>query len=355
MLWALALLPLLLSGAVALSPASRGAEHAVLSATNVPGYLPVVLWHGMGDSCCADYSIGAVRELIERELPGVFVHSINTGLGGSSVADIFSSYFGSLNDQVARVCDELLALEELKDGYVAVGFSQGGQFMRAVAERCQHVGPKMHTLVTMGAQHQGVANVPGCWEPGGGGAPSASFYCRTMQGLISRGAYTAWVQRHVVQAQYVKDPYRLPEYLAASQFLADINNEVPARRNKRYRENLASLQRLVLFLFEDDDMVVPRESSHFGFYNGSRLLAMEETELYQQDWIGLRQLQESGRLELARCPGRHMQFSLEWFAQHVVRPYLAVPQPGPAAAAGAAAAAAGQQGGGQQPRQQVQR
>lgn len=65
--------------------------------------------------------------------------------------------------------------------------------------------------------------------------------------------------------------------------------------------------------------------------------------------------QESGRLELARCPGRHMQFSLEWFAQHVVRPYLAVPQPGPAAAAGAAAAAAGQQGGGQQPRQQVQR
>lgn len=58
---------------------------------------------------------------------------------------------------------------------------QGGQFMRAVAERCQHVGPKMHTLVTMGAQHQGVANVPGCWEPGGGGAPSASFYCRTMQ------------------------------------------------------------------------------------------------------------------------------------------------------------------------------
>ena len=67
---------------------------------------------GMGDSCCADYSIGAVRELIERELPGVFVHSINTGLGGSSVADIFSSYFGSLNDQVCRVaCDGCLSAE----------------------------------------------------------------------------------------------------------------------------------------------------------------------------------------------------------------------------------------------------
>lgn len=31
----------------------------------------------------------------------------------------------------------------------------------------------------------------------------------------------------------LQDPFRLPEYLAASVFLADINNEVPARRNKR--------------------------------------------------------------------------------------------------------------------------
>ena len=46
MLWALALLPLLLSGAVALSPASRGAEHVVASGSSTPGYLPVVLWHG---------------------------------------------------------------------------------------------------------------------------------------------------------------------------------------------------------------------------------------------------------------------------------------------------------------------
>ncbi|PRW45157.1 Palmitoyl- thioesterase 1 [Chlorella sorokiniana] len=338
---ALAVLPLLLSIAAALSPASQHAEHVALSTSNAAGYLPVVLWHGMGDYCCADYSIGAVKELIEQELPGVFVHSINTGLGATSVTDILSSYFGSVNDQVARVCDELLALEELKDGYVAVGFSQGGQFLRAVAERCQHMGPLMHTLVTMGAQHQGVANVPGCWEPGGGSAPSASFYCRMMQGLVSRGAYTSWVQRHVVQAQYVKDPLRLPEYLSASMFLADINNEVPARRNKRYHDNLASLQRLVLFLFEDDDMVVPRESSHFGFYNGSQLLTMNETELYQQDWIGLKELQESGRLELAHCPGRHMQFSLEWFARNVVRPYLAVPSPAAAAAAKEAATAAG--------------
>lgn len=128
MLRALPLLLGSLAAALALSTASQTAEHVALRGSNAAGYLPVVLWHGecrrrllplpplppsahanqgtpfstagMGDSCCADYSIGAVRELIERELPGVFVHSINTGAGASSVSDILSSYFGSVNDQV---------------------------------------------------------------------------------------------------------------------------------------------------------------------------------------------------------------------------------------------------------------
>ena len=38
---------------------------------------------------------------------------------------------------------------------------------QAVVERCQHLGPKVHTLITMGSQHQGVANIPGCgWVKG---------------------------------------------------------------------------------------------------------------------------------------------------------------------------------------------
>lgn len=60
--------------------------------------------------------------------------------------------------------------------------------------------------------------------------------------------------------------------------------------------------------------VVPRESSHFGFFNGSALLAMEETELYQQDWIGLRALDEGGERPGLRghvthaCPACHGRF-----------------------------------------------
>lgn len=81
--------------------------------------------------------------------------------------------------------------------------------------------------------------------------------------------------------------------------------------------------------------VVPKESAHFGFFNGSALLGMRDTQLYRQDWIGLRALDEAGRLTLVHAPGRHMRFTLDWFEEQVVRPWLAVPAEDAWTAAGA--------------------
>jgi hypothetical protein len=75
-----------------------------------------------------------------------------------------------------------------------------------------------------------------------------------MQQLLGRGAYLPFIRDHVVQAQYFKDPLRLPEYLASNPFLPDINNERgPDGRNPLYGTNLASLERLVLYRFTKDD------------------------------------------------------------------------------------------------------
>ena len=91
---------------------------------------------------------------------GVFVLSLATG--SSEAQDVWSSYFGDVNAQVAAACEQIRATPQLQGGYNAVGFSQGGQFLRAVVQRCQHTGPKASVLITMGSQHQGVMNVPGC-------------------------------------------------------------------------------------------------------------------------------------------------------------------------------------------------
>lgn len=299
------------------SDGKSGKLHEGGSADGAPAPLPVVLWHGMGDSCCSPYSIGSVKNLIETKL-GVYVHSIATGDG--ELEDVLSSYYGDVNDQVARACAQLRNISELQGGYNAVGFSQGGQFLRAVAERCQHTGgPRMSTLVTMGAQHQGIMNVPGCRTLP---VNSSHGMCHLMQQVLGEGAYLPFVRDHIVQAQYFKDPLRLAEYLEHNPFLPDINNERPAK-NTQYAANLASLKRLVLYRFSKDDTVVPRDSSWFGFFDGSTVVPLRDQALYKEDWLGLRQLDARGALLLEEVDGVHMQFSLQWFADNVIPSFLA--------------------------------
>ena len=106
--------------------------------------------------------------------------------------------------QVAAVCDHLARIPQLSRGYNAVGFSQGSQFLRGVLERCQHNDgmPKMHKLITLGGQHQGIMNGPQCSGPSFNQTPSTP--CKVVQRLLGFGAYLPWIRSHVVQAQYFK-------------------------------------------------------------------------------------------------------------------------------------------------------
>ncbi len=47
------------------------------SALNRP--VPVVIWHGMGDSCCNPNTIGQFKRLIEENIKNVYVYSIQIG------------------------------------------------------------------------------------------------------------------------------------------------------------------------------------------------------------------------------------------------------------------------------------
>lgn len=109
-------------------------------------------------------------------------------------------------------------------------------------------------------------------------------------------------------AQYYRDPEDLGQYLAHSNFLADVNNERQVK-NATYKENVAALERLVMYEFEEDETVVPRETSWFGERNltTGEVTPLRERRLYGEDWLGLRRLDEKGGLVFRRVPGRHMQ------------------------------------------------
>jgi len=150
-----------------------------------------------------------------------------------------------------------------------------------------------------------------------------------MAELLGRGAYLPGVRDVSIQAQYFKDPMAREEYLAHNIFLPDINNE-GSSKNMSYKQKLASLERLVLIKFKYDFVVVPNDSSWFAYYpfgslDRKEILQMSQTDMYKEDWIGLKSLDEQGKIVFKECPAMHMKFTMDYFRTEVLIPYL-IPQ-----------------------------
>lgn len=290
---------------------------------------PLVIWHGLGDSAFAA-GLTDLKQSLQEAFPGLFVHIISLEDGES--ADRKRTVFGDVNDDVAQVCEQVKGIPELKGGMDAIGFSQGGQFLRALVQRCD--GIQVRNLVTFGSQHAGIADFPAC-KP-------ADFLCRLAEGALRAGIYTDYAQSHVISAQYYRNPREvdsLKRYLEANHFLADINNEV--EQNDEYKKRLSGLDTLVMLQFDEDVTVVPKRSSWFESYpeakgNDTSLttaghdpdvdetIPLRQSDLYLSDRLGLRTLDKRGSLVLDVCKGPHMHIDsacqLKVFGKYVGTP-----------------------------------
>jgi palmitoyl-protein thioesterase len=283
----------------------------VLTGCESATYRPMVLWHGMGDTCCYPFSMGKIKNLIEQNLPGIYVYSIE--VGNTIEQDELNSYFMNVNDQIDYICKKLKNDTNLAKGFNAMGFSQGGQFLRAYVERCN--SPPIYNLISVGGQHQGVYGLPNCLG-------NNSAICETVRKMLNMGAYTPEVQPNLVQAEYWHDPLNEKEYLDKCIFLPDINNALPSQ-NKTYKQNFMSLNNLVLVKFTEDTVVQPPASEWFGWYvEGQDKITVDvrNTSLYQDDTIGLKYLMDNNKVEFIACEGNHLQFTDQWFITNLI-PY----------------------------------
>jgi len=259
---------------------------------------PIVLWHGMGDSCCNPFSMGSVKKLLESQIPGVYVLSLM--IGSNVIEDTENGFVMNINKQIELACDTIRNDSRLSGGFHGVGFSQGGLFLRGLVQRCGDL--RVKNLVSFGGPQQGVYGVPQCLG-------EKHYICDYMRRLLNYGAYTSWIQSVLVQAQYWHDPLAEAEYVEKSLFLADINNQGAEKRDE-YATNLGRLDNLVLVKFSRDTMVDPKESEWFGWYDETdvkNILPLNETRLYQEDWIGLKQLDQAGKLQFLSVDGNHLQ------------------------------------------------
>ncbi|KAI4141263.1 MAG: hypothetical protein L6R39_005430 [Caloplaca ligustica] len=263
--------------------------------------LPLVVWHGLGDNYKAD-GLRSIGSLANSTNPGTYTYFIRLASDPSS--DRTATFLGNLTEQVSKVCEDISShpILSLAPAINALGFSQGGQFLRAYIQRCNN--PPVHTLVTFGSQHNGISEFQNCGDN--------DWVCQSWDGYLKRNTWSNFVQSRLVPAQYYRNPEDLEAYLENSNFLADINNEREVK-NATYKDNLKRLKRFVMFMFEEDTTVVPKESAYFAEYNktSDEVTKVQERRLYKEDWLGLKWLDEKGRLEFKVAEGRHMQLSEE--------------------------------------------
>ncbi|KAF3904798.1 Dolichyldiphosphatase [Dactylellina cionopaga] len=304
--------PLLLAGAF-----------ASLTAATAP--LPLVIWHGLGDTF-DNPGLQSVADLYTSIYPGAATHIISLGEDGG--ADRKASYFGSLPGELSGVCDQLASNPNLTStaaphGIHALGFSQGGLFMRGYVEACN--SPKVHTLATFGSPHNGISEFVKC--------KITDWVCRAAFGFLNANKWSEWVQSNIVPAQYYRHPTpeELEKYLEHSGFLADINNERELK-NAAYKDNLGGMEGgLVLYQFDEDETIHPKESVWLAeVTEEGEVTWLTDREMYKQDWLGLKKLNEAGKMKFLKTPGPHMHITddllKEVFTKYLWQPEGVVPK-----------------------------
>ncbi|KAL2611865.1 hypothetical protein R1flu_023557 [Riccia fluitans] len=269
--------------------------------------LPFIVLHGIGDACRNEGLARFTQVLMV--MTGADGYCIEIGDGMSD------SFFMRLDKQADIVCEQVKSIKALQNGYNMVGLSQGNVIGRAVIEYCEDA-PPVNNFVSLGGPHAGIAAVPLC---------RALILCRLLDAIIIRlGVYSSYVQNNFAPTGFVKIPTDMEGYYRGCLFLPKLNNELPESRNETYKQRLSSINYLALIKFEADAVLYPADTAWFGFFGANdfrKVLPAVETDLYKEDWIGLKTLDEAGRVAFLSVPGGHLAIT-EAEMQEMVVPYL---------------------------------
>lgn len=265
----------------------------------------------------------ALAQATRDAIPGSYV--VNAVFGNRGDAeDMRSGTFGRFEDSIVSTCAQLTADARLvaSDRVHMIGLSQGGLALRVMLQHpaCDKI--RAASLISIAGPQAGISALPYCLAltEQKSGPP-----CRQIMQLLRGGVYSPEAQNGLLAAQYMIDPL-IPfnDFVAKGTWLSRVNGwsrDIPAAQAAYAKRRILSLHRMVLWRFAEDTIMVPGESAWFSHLSQGRLVRLWEQPGWAEDVLGLRALNQSGRLILKTDPGQHTAFLVPWFVEHVI-PYL---------------------------------
>ena len=333
--------------------------------------LPVVIAHGMGDSC---FNSG-MQKVVEytRQLLSSNDHNNNNNnnntkdpfvicipIGSNQVEDTNNGYFLNMNANVDAFAQAIVALSEkqqeeheqqheqqqddqeqqqpivlLQNGFHAIGFSQGCNVVRGYIAK-YNTTPPVHSFLSINGVNAGQGAVPHCrptqqQEQQQHTTTTRTIdFCELLMEQTSKAAYTEFAQEHSFQANYWRDPRstEFPIYQQYSQ-LAIWNNEAKYIDkndgifwiNETLRQNWNRTKQFIWILANQDTMVIPKEGEHWLAPNPNDpfgpMISRNKTDWYIQDTFGLQTADQLGKNFWHSFDGDHLQFTMQEYAEWV--------------------------------------
>lgn len=284
--------------------------------------LPVVFAHGIGDSCFNDGFLRLLQRT--RDILGNDVYVTCIPTADNQKEDTKNGFFLNWNASVDIFHAKVQRDEHLKDGFHAIGLSQGANLIRGYIAKYNE--PSVHTFLAINGVNAGIGAVPYCIperlirkghvnDVSKARPPIESSWslCDLLMEQASKSAYTCFAQEHSFPANYWRDPRMIAaeRYQIYSQ-LAWFNQEGYDLRQD-FKDNWSKTQAFVWIQAEDDGLVWPPEGEWWGAPDPrdpfNRILPRNETRWYRDDLFGLRTAEEAGKNHYESFPGDHLKFS----------------------------------------------
>uniref|UniRef100_A0A182PTV0 palmitoyl-CoA hydrolase n=1 Tax=Anopheles epiroticus TaxID=199890 RepID=A0A182PTV0_9DIPT len=247
-------------------------------------YRPVFIYHGILTG--AD-SMKHLVNRIQEVHPDTVVYNFERFGGWSSLENAWHQVLEAQSNLKA-VCD--LHPEE---GINMIGYSQGGLLGRAVLQT--YPDHCVKTFISLSSPQAGQFG--------------DNFLHLIFPSLVAKTAYQlfySYVGQHTSVGNYWNDPHHQDLFEEFSIFLPYVNNRIISVNSTQFRDTLLRLDHLVLIGGPDDGVITPWQSSHFSFYNETfHVIPLQDSVIYTEDLIGLKTLQESGRLHVIERENVH--------------------------------------------------